>query len=153
MELQKENIIQSQGKIPSTSKELHCNFCPRKFTEQRDLVRHVTIIHPNVIVFQSRNTSLVLCDYCGLRFTEHKNLARHVSDVHHDITHISQDNKPSTSKELHCNEKENIEGHTSVIHCNYCGERFTEHKNLARHVSDVHHDIPQRHRVYLNKKS
>ena len=82
MELQKENIIQSQGKIPSTSKELHCNFCPRKFTEQRDLVRHVTIIHKENI---EGHTSVIHCNYCGERFTEHKNLARHVSDVHHDI--------------------------------------------------------------------
>ena len=48
-------------------------------------------------------------------------LVRHVSIIHHSKF----------------NKKENLD----VIHCNYCGERFTEHKNLARHVSVAHHDI------------
>ena len=45
MELQQEKITQSHGKIPPTSKELHCNYCPRRFTEQIELIQHVSIIH------------------------------------------------------------------------------------------------------------
>ena len=80
MELQQENVIQSQDKIPSTSKELHCNYCPRKFNEQRDLVGHVSIIHQNENL--DGPSSVIHCKYCGRRFTENKNLVQHVSVVH-----------------------------------------------------------------------
>ena len=73
MELQQEKITQSQGKIPPTSKELHCNYCPRKFTEQKDLVQHVSIVHHNNFVkkFDTKEfPDVIHCNYCGERFTE-----------------------------------------------------------------------------------
>ena len=98
MEQQQENILQSQDKIPSSSKEVHCNYCPRRFTEQRDLVRHISIIHhkefnkeENDYYLFPSHTLVLHCKYCGRRFTEHKSLAQHVEVVHHNIRSFSCD--------------------------------------------------------------
>ena len=84
MELQQENIIQSQNKKSLTSKELKCNYCAMRFTEQRDLVRHVSIIHHNDFVRKFKKKE-IHCNYCGGRFTDYSNLALHVSVVHNNI--------------------------------------------------------------------
>ena len=69
MELQQENTIQSQDKIPSTSKELHCNYCTRRFTEQKNLTRHVSVVHLNVRPFS--------CEDCKKAFASKQELVQH----------------------------------------------------------------------------
>ena len=84
MEQQQENIIQCKDKKPLTSKELKCNYCAIRFTEQRDLVRHVSIIHHNDFVRKFKKKEHH-CNFCGGRFTDSTNLAEHVSIVHYDV--------------------------------------------------------------------
>ena len=45
MELQEENTIQSQDKIPLTPKEFHCNHCPKKYAQTQNLALHVSVVH------------------------------------------------------------------------------------------------------------
>ena len=91
MELQQENIIQSQDKKPLTSKELKCNYCAMRFAKQRDLVRHVSIIHHDDFVRKFKKKE-IQCNYCRdykLLFTDYSSLAQHVSVVHNNIRPFS----------------------------------------------------------------
>ena len=130
MELKKEKTIQSQEKIPSTYKELHCNYCPRRFTEQKDLVQHVSIVHHNNFVkkFDTKEfPDIIHCNYCGERFTEHKHLAQHASVAHHDVQ------KPNLKRQigsLH-------EGRKS-FKCDICDYSSLHKQNLKKHIESVH---------------
>ena len=69
MELQQENIIQSQDKKTSTSKEFHCCYCTKGFTERKNLVRHVRVVHHNIRPFS--------CEDCKKAFAFKHELVRH----------------------------------------------------------------------------
>ena len=67
MELQEENTVQSQDKIPSTSKEFHCNQCPRKYTQSQNLARHVSVVH-----------YCAVCSKCNEQFNYKQSCFEHV---------------------------------------------------------------------------
>ena len=69
MELQQENIVQSQDKKPSRFKEFHCNYCTRKFNARQNLTRHVSVVHHNVRPFS--------CENCKKAFASKQDLVRH----------------------------------------------------------------------------
>ena len=70
MELQKENIIRSQDKKPSTPKEFQCNYCTRSYTQSRYLTRHVSVVHLNVRPFS--------CENCKKAFASKHEMFRHL---------------------------------------------------------------------------
>ena len=69
MELQQENIVQSQDKKSSTSKEFHCNNCTKKFKKRKNLTRHVSVVHHNVRPFS--------CEDCKKAFSSNQELVHH----------------------------------------------------------------------------
>ena len=155
MELQQENIIQNQGKIPLTSKELHCNYCPRRFTEQRDLVRHVSIIHPNDFGKNfnkkdnlDRHTSVINCNYSGGRITEHKNLA-HVDDIKSFSCQSCKKVLASKQEMVHhsekgCFTKRKFESSLKLgeLGCVMCDKKFSSIDYLKIHCTEFHPKEP-----------
>ena len=69
MELPKENIIQLQDIKPLKLKEFHCSYCTKGFTERKNLVRHVRVVHHNVRPFS--------CEDCKKTFASKQELVRH----------------------------------------------------------------------------
>ena len=158
MELQHENIIQSQDKKPSTSnsviyytsKDFHCSFCTKGFTDKRNLVRHVRVVHHDIRPFS--------CEGCKKAFGSKQELIRHSENgcKFRHIPNQKQITKPSTQPLL-----QNFQNTSAVQHqheniiqsqdkipstskefcCNYCTRMFKERRNLTRHVSVVHHNV------------
>ena len=70
MELHQENIIQSQDNQQSKSKNVHCDYCSRKFTEQKNLARHVSVVHHNIRPFS--------CESCKKAFASKQKVLLHL---------------------------------------------------------------------------
>ena len=147
MELQEENANQSQDKIPSTSKELHCNYCPRRFTKGIELVQHVSIIHRELFgkkIGKNENLDLIHCNYCGEKFTGHKNYAKHVSVVHHDIRPFSCDSckKAFASKQELVRHSEKSCRKYEKFGCKMCDQKFSSVDNVKNHYTTIHPKEP-----------
>ena len=142
MELQQENEIQSQDKIPSTSKELHCNYCTRRFTEQKNLTRHVSVVHHNVRPFS--------CEDCKKAFASKQELVRHSEKQKGckfgKITKNIRKKQPVQEKDSIKILKKGRFGHrynsryyctqtlTSCLKCNF---RFPSKRKLELHVCSI----------------
>ena len=120
MELQQKDIIQSQDKKPSTSKEFHCSYCTKGFTVSKNLVRHVKVVHHNVRPFS--------CEDCKKAFASKQEL------VGHSKKRCKSGSIPKKNKEFHCK---------------YCSKGFTERKNRVRHVKVVHQPFSCEETIFL----
>ena len=135
MELLQEDTIQTQNKIQI--KKFHCRYCPRRFTEQRDLVRHVSIIHHNDFTNKKENPD------GRTVYTEHKNLAQHVSVVvHHDTRPFScgfcKEAFASKQEMNRHSEKACLTGKYGEFECVICDKKFPS-KDLIKNQNSVFH--------------
>ena len=70
MELQQENSYQSQDNQKSKSKNVQCDYCSKKFTEQKNLARHVSVVHDNIRRFS--------CESYKKEFASKQEVVRHL---------------------------------------------------------------------------
>ena len=166
MLVSKKAPAQSQDKKPSESKEMHCKYCPRWFTEQTNLNRHVSHVHRNVGPFS--------CESCKKTFASKQEIIRHAEaekgcstrkfeqfpDSQGAMTHLAT--KPVLTKSVETpilepavipipiqNIQQNENEQTITNYgCSDCGAKFCDKEKVSEHFSKVH----KKNVVFLDKK-
>mgnify|MGYP001356625649 CR=1 FL=1 len=64
-----EETTQSQDKKLSKTKEIDCEYCPKSFTEHKNLIQHISVVHRNVRPFS--------CEICKKAFASKQEMIRH----------------------------------------------------------------------------
>ncbi|KAM7349079.1 uncharacterized protein ACRADG_008152 [Cochliomyia hominivorax] len=165
MEINDDNPSNNLSKIYEV--ENRCAVCKRKFSFQRDLVKHVKENHPIDKAYKCRHCSTLFsklksvsthlkrchadlanafsCDYCSKSFFRKSLLERHRL-VHSE--YIEESNSQPHNEQIEDNNSTDVsedifERRKGKIYpvedkCGICKKKFSPQKNLVKHVQEMH---------------
>ena len=114
-----------------------CDKCDKKFTANRDLKKHVDIVH-----LQKAESYRKECPICHARVQQ---LKTHIRFIHRNEGKSSEYNNVCPKCDKTFSNDYKVKRHIQTVHegvknwqCTICPKRFSEKKDLGRHVRGVH---------------
>ena len=114
-----ESTTQYPDKRHLKAKEFRCYYCTSRFTEQKNLARHVAVKHHNFTTFS--------CIECKKHFASKQILKLHLKSVHKEKFHQIGPVTESLSQSNLTNQKK-------IFLCSKCNQQFSSKESCLVHV-------------------
>lgn len=114
-----------------------CDICGRIFTRKQNINSHMITVH------LQGGFPHIECPHCQKQFTTERNLKRHVNQIHNPYVQLPTcaycfktfKGKHSLLDHIQANHSEDMR---DVAKCHVCNKRYTNNRNLKRHVEMFH---------------
>ena len=122
----RKSLVNHKRLKHSDAKLFACNQCIYTTTNKDHLEQHIRSLHEKV-----KET----CEVCRKTFSDKSNLRKHVRKVHEEIIHVTKAAEKRKAIEPLETQPKRIK--TELV-CGECHKEFTEHKNLNKHMKNIH---------------
>ena len=133
----------------------NCDKCDASYPVRKSLVNHKRLKHSDAKLFACTQCIYVtinrshleqhsrslhekvkeICEVCRKTFTDKSNFNKHVRQFHSEILHVTKAAEKRKAIEPLETQPKRIK--TELV-CGQCQKEFTEHKNLNKHIKNVH---------------